>query len=169
MIGSETRGKVRRAKAADAAVLAQIFADSWRFAYTGIIPRAHLELLIGRRGERWWKKAIKTEPHLLVIESAGTVAGYASCGASRDNAVYRGEIFELYLSPLHQGLGLGEYLFEACRSELDKRALDGLVIWALEDNDLAASFYWRRGGRPVARSHVSFGSTKLGKIAYAWR
>lgn len=168
MIGSETKRKVRRAKPADATVLAEVFAETWRLAYCGIIPHVHLECLIGRRGVQWWKKAVKTESHLLVIEVNGKVAGYASCGASRSHAVYKGEIYELYLSPLYQGFGLGEHLFEACRWELDQRGLDGLIVWALEDNDLAASFYRRRGGRPVARSSVAFGTAKLGKIGYAW-
>lgn len=169
MIGADNKRRVRRAKPADAKALAEIFAESWRLAYRGIIPHGHLECLIGRRGEAWWKKSAKSEAHLLVIEVSGKVVGYASCGASRGNAVYKGEIFELYVSPLYQGLGLGEFLFEACRSQLDKRGLDGLLVWALEDNDTAASFYWRRGGRAVARSSVKFGTVSLGKIAYAWR
>lgn len=169
MIGADYRPKVRRAKPADATALAEIFAESWRLAYRGIIPHGHLECLIGRRGESWWKKSIRSEAHLLVVEVNRKVVGYASCGASRGNAVYKGEIFELYVAPLYQGLGLGEFLFEACRSQLDKSGLDGLVVWALEDNDIASSFYWRRGGRAVARSSVNFGSARLGKIAYAWR
>lgn len=168
MIGAETKRHVRRAKPADSAALAELFAESWRLAYRGIIPHNHLECLIGRRGQKWWSKAIRTESHLLVIEVAGKIAGYASCGESRDHKVYKGEIYELYLAPLYQGLGLGEHLFEACRNELDRRGFDGLIVWALEDNDTAASFYWRRGGRPVARTSVHFGQAKLGKIGYAW-
>lgn len=169
MITAGFKSKVRRARAKDSAALTRIFTDSWRLAYRGIIPSAHLDCLIGRRCEAWWKKAIRTESHLMVIEAGGKVAGYASCGASRGHAVYKGEIFELYIDPLYQGLGLGEHLFEACRAELDKCSLDGLVVWALEDNDAAAQFYWRRGGRPAARATVAFGTAKLGKIAYAWR
>lgn len=169
MLGAEIKRSVRRAKPADAKALTEIFAETWRSAYRGIIPHAHLECMISRRGETWWKKAIKTESHLLVIEAAGKIAGYASCGASRGNAVYKGEIFEIYIAPLYQGLGLGEFLFEACRAVLDKRGLDGLLVWVLEDNEPAASFYWRRGGRATARSTVTFGTAKIGKIAYAWR
>jgi ribosomal protein S18 acetylase RimI-like enzyme len=169
MITAGLQSKVRRARAKDSAALTRIFAESWRSAYRGIIPNAHLECLIGRRGDAWWKKAIRTESHLMVIEAGGKVAGYASCGVSRGHAVYKGEIYELYLDPLYQGLGLGGHLFESCRAELDKQNLDGLVVWALEDNDAAAQFYRCQGGRPVARSMVAFGPAKLGKIAYAWR
>lgn len=168
MIGAGSKSSVRRAKPSDSAALAEIFASSWRLAYRGIIPDSHLECLIRRRGETWWTKAIRTEAHLLVIETGGKVAGYATCGLTRSHNVYKGEIYEIYLGPLYQGMGLGAHLFEACRNELDRRGLDGLIVWALEDNDMAAAFYWRRGGRPIARTCERFGATKLGKIAYAW-
>ena len=159
---------MRRAKPSDGEALTRIFAETWRLTYRGIIPHAHLECLIGRRSQAWWNKAIRTEAHLLVIEVDGTVAGYAACGAARARGAYKGEIYELYVDPVYQGLGLGEHLFEACRSELDRRNLDGLIVWALEDNANAAAFYWRCGGRPAARSTERFGASKLGKIAYTW-
>ena len=71
-------------------------------------------------------------------------------GSSRQRAPYQGEIYELYLDPIYQGLGLGEHLFEGCRHALDMRKLNGLIVWALLDNTAACDFYWRRGGRPIA-------------------
>jgi GNAT superfamily N-acetyltransferase len=159
---------VRRARPLDSDRLARVFADSWRNAYAGIIPDSHLEGLIRRRGSIWWRQAIKTEGHLLVLEIGGELAGYATCGAARSGGRYRGEIYELYLNPLHLGLGLGEYLFEACRSHLDNRGLDGLIVWALADNTFAGDFYRRRGGRSVGRAVERFGASKLVKIAYGW-
>lgn len=168
MIEAGAKRVVRRASPSDAAALVEVFASSWRLAYAGIIPHAHLECLIRRRGRDWWCKAIRSESHLMVIECEDRIAGYASCGAARRPGAYKGEIYELYLAPAFQGIGLGEYLFEACRSELDRRSLDGLIVWALEENEIAQAFYWRRGGRPVARSGDVFGTKKLGKIAYGW-
>ena len=69
-------------------------------------------------------------------------------GSSRQRGPYQGEIYELYLDPIYQGLGLGEHLFEGCRHTLDMRKLNGLIVWALLDNTAACDFYWRRGGRP---------------------
>lgn len=168
MIGASTKAVVRRAKLSDSEKLAGIFAESWRQAYRGIIPHQHLECLIQRRGKASWTKSIRTEAHLLVVEAAGQIAGYATFGAARQIGAYKGEIYEIYLAPVFQGLGLGEHLFEACRSELDRRDLDGLVVWALEDNISAADFYYRRGGRPIARTTERFGDAKLGKIAFGW-
>ena len=169
MIRAGSEIVVRRAKASDSDRLAQVFAECWRHAYLGIIPDSHLECLIGRRSDVWWRRAIKSEGHLLVLEVAGVLAGYATCGAARQGVGrYRGEIFEIYLCPVYQGLGLGEHLFEACRYQLDLRGLRGLIVWALADNTMAGDFYRRRGGRAVLRSTERFGTLKLPKIGYGW-
>lgn len=160
--------KIRRAVPEDTKFLETIYRDSWRHAYTGIIPTLHLDSLIRGRDARWWRTAIARNHDLLVVEAAGVVAGYATFGPSRSLGAYQGEIYELYLTPVYQGIGLGERLFEACRTALDNRQLKGLVVWALGDNDAAADFYWRRGGRPAAMVKERFGRTKLAKIAFAW-
>lgn len=159
---------VRRAKASDSDGLAKVFAASWQQAYVGIIPLSHLEGLVHRRGSAWWRQTIKSEGHLLILEIGGELAGYATCGAARQSGHYKGEIYELYLAPMFQGMGLGEYLFEACRSQLDNRGLDGLIIWALADNTPALDFYRRRGGRPIGKTTERFGNKSLPKIAFGW-
>lgn len=125
--------------------------------------------MIRRRGNAdWWTGALKSGENVLVLEVAGTVAGYATSGPARSRGCYEGEIYEIYLAPTYQGLGLGELLFEGCRNRLDGRRLKGLVVWALAANTPAIEFYWRRGGRPVARSFERFGRTRLEKIAFGW-
>ena len=49
MLNQSLEVSVRNARPADAAALAQIFRDSWRLAYTGILPSLHLEREILRR------------------------------------------------------------------------------------------------------------------------
>lgn len=160
--------EIRRAVAGDIDCLDAIYRESWRHAYTGIIPALHLDRLIRGRGTAWWRRAIARNEDLLVIEAAGVVAGYATFGPARAGKPSRGEIYEIYLAPVYQGIGLGERLFEACRTALDNRSYCGLIVWALGDNTGAADFYWRRGGRPAGTTKEPFGRTHLAKIAYAW-
>lgn len=48
---------------------------------------------------------------MLVVEVAGVVAGYATLGLSRARGLpHDGEIYELYLRPEYQGIGLGSLL-----------------------------------------------------------
>ncbi len=93
---------------------------------------------------------------------------YTTYGRSRWPLKPEGEVYELYLGPVYQGIGLGEHLFEAARHRLEIRRMRGLVVWALKDNHGACDFYHRRGGRPIARTHERFGRQRIEKIAYGF-
>jgi ribosomal protein S18 acetylase RimI-like enzyme len=168
MLGSSAHARIRRGKPSDAKALAAIFADSWRLAYRGIIPHLHLESMIRRRGPEWWASALRSGDNILVLEIDRTLAGYATWGFARARGPYQGEIYELYLAPVYQGLGFGEHLFEACRHAMDQRKLRGLICWSLAENTPAIEFYWRRGGRPIAQTFDNIGGERLEKIAFAW-
>jgi ribosomal protein S18 acetylase RimI-like enzyme len=154
---------------ADAAALSEVFRESWLYAYRGIIPHVHLEGYIRQRTPEWWRGAVRSGEGNLVLELDGKVVGYATFGNARYRGPYQGEIYELYLDPVCQGVGFGERLFEGCRHALDMRKVRGLMVWALLDNTPACDFYWRRGGRPVATAFTKIGSAKLEKVAFAWR
>lgn len=171
MLGASAKVVVRRSRPADAAALADVHRDSWQVAYRGIIPHLHLEGMIRRRNADWWAQAIRTGEGLLVLDVARSIAGYATFGLARARSSFtraEGEIYEIYLAPTYQGLGLGEHLFESCRHALDLRRLNGLLIWALSDNTGAIDFYWRRGGRPIAEATERIGGASLPKIAFVW-
>jgi ribosomal protein S18 acetylase RimI-like enzyme len=168
MLRSPSTVRIRPARVTDAADLARIFRDSWRLAYSGMIPADHLDRLIRKRDVEWWKQSLQSSEPALILEVAGTIAGYATYGVARTRGRFQGEIYELYLDPIYQGLGFGEHLFEACRHRLDERRLKGLVVWALVDNAAASAFYWRRGGRPLASAMETFGTQKLEKVAFTW-
>jgi len=170
MLGSDHKFHIRRGVPSDAGPLAGLFRDAWELAYRGIIPATHLEALIRRRDEAAWRATLETSDGLLVLEVLGKVAGYASFGSrrGRGRTGYQGEIYELYLGPVYQGLGFGEHLFEACRLALDAKNLKGLIVWALADNVPALSFYWARGGRPIGRTTDRIAGVPLTRVAYGW-
>ena len=169
MLGSGSKVRVRKGRVADAVALSQVFRESWLFAYRGIIPHVQLEVSIRHRTPEWWRGSIRSGDSPLVLDLDSKVVGYATFGSARTRGPYQGEIYELYLDPVHQGLGLGERLFESCRYELDMRKAKGLIVWALLDNTAACDFYWRRGGRPVASAFTRMGERKLEKVAFGWR
>lgn len=168
MLGSSATVKIRVARLADVGELEDVYRSSWRNAYTGIIPYDKLEAVLVRRGLAWWRRALRSGDRLLLIEVLGKVCGYASFGYSRHGGPEEGEIYELYLSPAYQGVGLGELLFEACRQRLDQRGLKGLIVWVLSENDAARSFYIRRGGRRAYKRFDRSTGQRLEKVAYVW-
>jgi GNAT superfamily N-acetyltransferase len=161
--------QIRPARLKDATALAEVYAEAWRGAYRGVIPHLSLERMIARRGLSWWKVALAERRPLLVLDFDGAASGYATFGRCRSGRTpFQGEIFELYLRPVYQGLGLGEKLFERTRKRLFDLRLKGLVVWALSDNDGACAFYLHLGGKPVAEAAERFGEVSLRKVAFAW-
>lgn len=160
---------VRRAENRDAEAITAVHDAAWRYAYDGMIPAKELSRIVARRGARWWDRAIRRGTAVLVLEVGGTICGYATVGPNRArNLPQKGEVYEIYLKPEYQGVGLGTRLFLAARRELGRFGFDSVVVWALADNDGACRFYRNAGGRKIARANERFGDVALTKIAYAW-
>lgn len=160
---------VRRAEQNDAGAITAVHDAAWRNAYDGLIPAKELARIVARRGARWWDRAIRRGTAILVIEVGGAVCGYATVGPNRArNLTQKGEVYEIYLKPEFQGIGLGTRLFLAARRELSRFGFDSVVVWALADNENACRFYQNAGGRKVARATERFGDSSLTKVAFAW-
>ena len=160
---------IRKAEPHDAEAIAEVHHDAWRGAYAGIIPHRALGAMIARRGARWWENAIRRAASVLVVEIGGEIAGYATIGRNRARELnQQGEIYELYLRPEYQGIGLGTRLFSEARRRLREHGFRGLVVWAREDNSNALSFYAGVGGRDVAEGVEVFDQKALRKVAFVW-
>lgn len=160
---------IRSARPADATAIADVHDEAWREAYRGIIPGRELEQMIQRRGPVWWRTILDRGARVAVLEIDDELQGYVSYGRNRlAVSPYLGEIFELYLSPEYQGLGFGKRLFKAARRDLDARGLNGLIVWALADNDRACSFYTRLGGIKVREMDETFGAVVCRRHAFGW-
>jgi len=160
--------QVRDARPGDASALADIHAAAWREAYLGIIPTVEVERMISRRGSVWWLGAVRRGRHIAVLDFGGKLAGYASFGRGRVHGLPQGEVYEIYLRPEYQGVGLGRRLFQATRGRLARRRLSGLVVWSLADNERACAFYRALGGVEKAKAIERLGGVKLDKTAFVW-
>lgn len=160
--------QVRDARPGDAAALADIHAAAWREAYRGIIPAVEVERMVSRRGSVWWLNAVRRGRNIAVVDFAGKLAGYASFGRGRVAGLAQGEVYELYLQPEYQGVGLGRRLFMATRDRLARRRLSGVIVWSLADNERACGFYRALGGVEKAKAVERLGGVKLDKTAFVW-
>lgn len=166
---STITAQTRRASREDAIDIANIHDASWLNAYSGMVPHKALNRMIQRRGAAWWADAIARKTVILVLELQDKIVGYATLGRNRVKTLpFDGEIYEIYLLPEYQGVGLGTHLFIAARSELARRGLQGTVVWALEDNDPALRFYKNAGGKAIAHGKESFDGEDLQKVAFSW-
>ncbi len=160
---------IRNARGRDAAAIADVHHAAWTGAYAGIIPHTALNKMLARRGRDWWASAIRRQAGILVIEVGDQVVGYATIGRNRTNQIEAdGEIYELYVLPEYQGVGLGSKLFEAASGMLTNHGMNGFVVWALEDNGTACDFYHGKGGRDIAEGTESFDGRVIKKVAFVW-
>lgn len=154
---------------ADAAALARVHAEAWRFAYAGLLPGLSIERRIAARGPRWWEALHQNGGAALVVERDALLSGYATLGPSRTRrSSQAGEIYEFYLDPVCHGAGLGSRIFADARRHLSVQGYRGLIIWALAVNEVGCRFYLARGGRPAARSTTAVEGTRLEQIAFVW-
>lgn len=154
---------------ADAPALSDIYAEASRAAFQGLIPHAPLSLMIAKRSPDWWQRLMGHGMHLVVFEVEGAVEGYVTLGPSRYGDVgYAGEIYEIYVRPSHQGVGLGSELLATALDILDSAGLAGHMAWALADSAQACGFFLSRGAREFARSKLIYPRRTLERIAFGW-
>lgn len=160
---------VRRAEPEDVSSISDVHRQAWVQAYAGLIPHKPLTQMLERRGASWWCKAVRGPATLLVLDVGGHIAGYATLGLNRARALpYDGEIYELYLRPEYQGVGLGRRLFGEGRRLLKSLGCEGMVVWCLEDNDHGVRFFRRHGGDDMAEGMEDFDGRQLKKIGFVW-
>lgn len=161
---------IRFAEPRDAVTLAELHAESWRYAYRGIIPGIPLERMIARRGPIWWQAACEAGHGALVLEFDGRIVGYVTFGRCRMRAdPPMGELYELYLKPECHGAGFGRALFDEARRRLRARGLSRLVVWALAENEPACRFYMALGGRRRFKATETLGGERIATIGFHWR
>lgn len=160
---------IRRAEPQDAEAIAEAHRAAWSHAYTGILPYTSLRVMLERRNVGWWRRAIRGATSILVLDVGGAIAGYATLGLNRARSLpQEGEIYELYLRPEFQGVGLGKRLFTEARQLLASLGCEGVALWCLEENHPAVDFYRLQGGTDVAEGHETFDGKTLKKIAFVW-
>ena len=136
---------VRPAVPADARPIATVHVVTWRVAYAHIFEPGWFLLDVQAH------KLIAPGPGrgVDVAEEAGEIVGFCASGPARDDDVTGvGEVYALYVAPAHWGRGVGRVLMEAARLALLGHGFSEAVLWVLEDNAQARSFYERSGWVP---------------------
>ncbi len=161
---------IRLARSGDARAIARLDIETWRATYPGILSAPYLVGLSERRRETGWRTAILREPRdvRVAVDAAGIILGFGSCGPSRGERHFPGEVFTLYVAPDRQNQGIGRRLLLALFRRLVASGLDAAIIWVLRDNP-ARFFYERLGGLQVSHKPIPIGGSRVEALAYGWR
>jgi GNAT superfamily N-acetyltransferase len=145
---------VRDATAADADAIGRVHAETWRAAYTGVLPETAFDV---EERQRWWRQWLAREPAppaaVFIAELDGVVVGFAGVGRSREEAEV-GELYTIYVEPGSWGTGAGRALIERAEESLRASGFAEALLWVLEGNERAERFYraagWTHdGGRKI--------------------
>ena len=151
---------VRPAVPADAPAMAALHVRAWRAAYQGVMPDAFLAGLAVEEREARWRRSL-TDPDrapaervILVAESGATVLGFAAAGHARgDDEHGLGELYAINVDPPAWGGDASGALLAAATAWLDAR-FPVSILWVVDRNERARSFYERAGWSPDGATKV---------------
>ena len=151
---------VRLATAGDADAIGRIQVESWRAAYTRLLPDEAVARFDVSTRQLLWREGLGRQPGpgsaTFVVEEAGEVIGFASVGASREAEGEReGELYAIYLHPSWWGRDIGKALLQRAEESLRGSGFGRAVLYVLEGNERAERFSrsagWEQDGR---RTHL---------------
>lgn len=139
---------IRRAEISDAAEIARIQVETWRIAYSKIVPRSYLARLNKEDRARSWANKLSdpNEEVRVDVLADGSIAGWALFGQSRDNDDKEaGEIYAIYVDQSHWRQGTGGALLTDATLHLGRKGYSSVSLWVLEENQSARRFYEKAG------------------------
>lgn len=155
---------IRPAAASDATRLATIHITSWQNTYGEVFPDEFLDDLdIDRRAE-WFDRQIVSGAQILVADADGVV-GFCLIGPSNDDGW--GEVYAIYVHPEEWGRGHGYRLIIAAESRLREQGFDRMLLWVVDSNRRARTFYERQGwalGKPIRIEEI--GGVQVTEVRY---
>jgi GNAT superfamily N-acetyltransferase len=149
---------VRAATLADADAIGRIQVETWRAAYTGLMPEEAISAFDVPTRQAMWREGLAREPRpgsaTFVAERDRAVVGFATVGAARGETAGVGELYAIYVDAASWGTGVGRALIEAAEASLRESGFREAVLWVLEGNERAERFYragaWEAdGGRKL--------------------
>ena len=130
-------------KADDFNAIGEIYAQSWKLAYRGIVPQGYLD---GLAGSQWAGVLGDSKYDAYVILEDGKYIGTSSICAARDEKMVGwGEIISIYLLPEYFGKGYAQPLLQRAMNALKEKGYANIYLWVLKENIRAQRFYEKHG------------------------
>jgi len=130
-------------KTKDFKAIAEIYPESWKFAYRGIVPQSYLDSL---SADHWMLVLSDNKYDTYAIADDEKYIGTASICPARDEKMKGwGEIISIYFLPQYFGKGYSEVLFNAAIEALVDKGFKDIYLWVLDENIRAQKFYEKNG------------------------
>ena len=152
----------------DRMAISNIYEESWKCAYKGIIPQDYLDSIpkgccSSSVDNPDWKTLI------CIVD--GRMVGTCSFCKSRFEQFHDwGEIISIYLLPNYVGKGYGKALMKSALSELKMKGYEKIFLWVLEQNVRGRCFYEQLGFSPTDDFiNDNIGGKELREVRYVYK
>ena len=124
-----------------------VYEQSWKHAYKGIIPQSYLNSIPAGQ----WAESLDVPGryNLLALENDRIIGASSYCKSRWENFQGFGEIVSIYFLPEYMRKGCGSALLGRAVEELRMLGFSKILLWVLEDNAPAKSFYEKNGFTPT--------------------
>ncbi|MBP7550072.1 MAG: GNAT family N-acetyltransferase [Gemmatimonadaceae bacterium] len=160
---------VRRARAADAAALSHLAAETFRDAFADQNTAEDMAAHLAAHYSPPRQAAEIADPASTVLlaehtdeRGTATLIGYAHVASTQAPAVVTGsapiELKRFYVARAHHGAGVAHRLFDAVEAEARRRGADALWLGVFTRNPRAIAFYAKRGLAVVGEQIFTVGT-----------
>jgi GNAT superfamily N-acetyltransferase len=162
---------VRLATVDDADTIGRIQVETWRAAYTGLMPDEVIARFdVESRQQLWrvWFDQPWPGSVVFVAEHDGRVIGFANFGPCREEE-RAGELYAIYVLPTSWGTGAGRALIQRTEESMRSSGFGEAILWVLEGNERAERFYRAAGWEPDGRKVDQFQGAAVSELRYRKR
>lgn len=168
---------IRAAGTDDAGVIAALHVASRKEGYKDFADPQALAALDVAAFEKNWRQWLGETTQVLIAYRDNVAAGFIAFGPIRtrikeDRGImpaWPGEIYALYVHPDFWGMGAGRALMKAAAAPMRKAYWDKAVLWVIDKNKRAVTFYEKMGGQRVGAQDAQIDGRKMREIAFGWR
>lgn len=134
---------LRKAIKSDSKDLANIIVESWKSAYSDIIPEDEIIRFIDKeRRQKQFEKFIDDEEIVLIGFYNEIPCGLVFANKENDEELKEcGSIYSIYLLEEYWGKGLATKLMETVTITLKEYGCNKISLWVYEENKRAINFY----------------------------
>jgi len=138
---------LRAALAEDAGRIAQLHIKSWRRTYGRELSAAFLDAQDADVWAMMWQSHLQEGVRVLLAEEGADLVGFVACGPARCKGAGREawEIYNLHVNGDRHRCGIGSELFTGASDLGRAQGAGELVLWVVETNSGARSFYEIKG------------------------
>jgi ribosomal protein S18 acetylase RimI-like enzyme len=160
---------IRPSQSTDAHTMSRIYVKTWRDTYLSLIPFGYLFGMSESRQEQSFLNELGSRQTVsFVAEDAGRVVGFITGGDERKNDdIYRGEIYTLYVLKHFQRRGIGGKLVSALATRLNRNGIYSMLVRVLKLNPYRR-FYQKINGIYLKTERLSFAGEAMEVEAYGW-